>query len=72
MAFRFTRETILPLFLQSRLSVAEFARRAGVNPKTAERAVNGLPVSSSVIDKVACALGVDAMKFLVMPGTQQA
>lgn len=72
MAFRFTRETILPLFLQSRLSVAEFARRAGVNPRTAERAVNGLPVSSSVVDKIARALNVDAMNFLVAPGTQQA
>lgn len=72
MAFRFTRETILPLFLQSRLSVAEFARRAGVNPKTAERAVNGEKISSGVVDKIATALNVDAMKFLVAPGTQQA
>lgn len=67
MAFQFTREQILPLFLQSRLSVAEFARRAGVNPKTAERAVNGLPVSSSVVDKIAHALNVDAMKMLIAP-----
>lgn len=67
MAFQFTREQILPLFLQSRLSVAEFARRAGVNPKTAERAVNGLPVSSSVVDKIAHVLNVDAMKMLIAP-----
>lgn len=72
MAFQFTREQILPLFLQSRLSVAEFARRAGVNPKTAERAVNGLPVSSSVVDKIARALNVDAMKMLIAPVGVQA
>ena len=70
MAFRFSRELVLPLFLQTRLSVAEFARRAGCNPKTAERAVCGEKVSSSVIDKIAHALGVDAMKLLTMPTAQ--
>lgn len=74
MAFRFSRQLVLPLFLQSQISVRELARRSGVNPRTAERAVNGLSVSSSVVDKVARALGIDGdnvLKFLVAPTVAQ-
>ena len=70
MAFRFSRQTILPLFLQSRLSVTELARRAGVAPRTVDRAVNGEKVSSKVVDKIATALNIDALKFLVVPNEQ--
>ena len=70
MAFRFTRETFLPLFLERNMTIAELARRAGCNAKTAERAVNGLPVTSAVVDKIARALNVDALKFLVPPTAQ--
>ena len=68
MAFRFTREQILPLFLEQRITTAELARRAGVNPKTAERAVNGYPVSADIVDKISAALKLgDTLKFLTTP-----
>lgn len=70
MAFQFSREQILPLFLQRRMNITELARQAGINPRTAERAVRGLPVSASVIDKVANALDFDATKFLAEPTAQ--
>ena len=46
--FRFTREKILPVFLQRQITVADLARQAKVNHQTAERAVQGYPVSPRV------------------------
>lgn len=65
--FRFTRERILPLFLQRRMTTAELARVAGVSHKAATRAVNGLPVQADIVGKVADALNVDAVQFLDPP-----
>lgn len=65
--FRFTREKILPLFLQKRISIAELAKSADVHQKTAANAIHGLPVSSKVVDKIATALGVNALLFLEKP-----
>ena len=70
MAFKFSRQEILPLFLQTRLSVVELSRRAGVAPRTVDRAVNGEKISAGVVDKIAQALGIDAMKFLIAPNAQ--
>ena len=65
--FRFKRELILPLFLAKRMTMVSLARKARVNFATAVRAVNGLPISSHVVDKIAQALGIDALKFLDTP-----
>ena len=70
MAFQFYREQILPLFLQRRMNITELARQAEINPRTAERAVFGLPISASVVDKVANVLNFDATKFLIPPTAQ--
>ena len=45
--YQFTRTKILPLFLQRRMTIRQLAKEAGVSEKTAERAINGLPVHSS-------------------------
>ena len=50
--FRFSRERILPIFLQ-------------VSERVIWKAVNGLPVSSKVIYGIAEALGFNPLDFLV-------
>lgn len=65
--FKFQRNLILPLFLQRQMTIEKLARTAGVNPKTAFRAVNGLPITSNVVDKIARALDFDAINFLENP-----
>lgn len=67
--FRFTRELILPLFLERRITVAELAKRAGTSHAAAWRAVNGESVGAIVAGKIAEALGIDATKFLARPST---
>ncbi len=62
--FRFTRQKILPLFLQRRMTIAELAHRAGIANKTAQRAVDGEKVSAVVVGKVADALGINALDFI--------
>lgn len=64
--FQFSRELILPLFLQRQISISELAARAGVSNKAAERAVKGEKISASIVGKIAAALGVDAMNFLAL------
>ena len=64
--FRFSREKILPLFLQAQLSIRQLAVVAGISWTTAFKAVNGLRVSSKVVDKICKALRIDdATAFLV-------
>lgn len=63
--FCFSREKLLPSFLAGQESISQLASRAGCAPRTAFRAVNGLPVSSRCIDKIARALGIDAVEYLV-------
>lgn len=63
--YRFKREEVLPLFLQKRITVKRLARESGVNERTIERAVNGLPVQAVVVDKIATALGVNPLDVLV-------
>lgn len=65
--FQFNRELILPLFLSKGMTVAVFARQAGVSFKAASRAVNGQPVSAPIAQRVAAALGVDVLKYLCSP-----
>ena len=65
--FRFKREMILPLFLSRRMTVYDLAKLAGVAYRSAERAVNGIPVSAPVADKIARALDFNAVDFLVEP-----
>ena len=62
--FRFTRQKILPLFLQKRMTVAELARRAGISNQTAQRAVEGKKVGAVIVSKVADALGINALDFI--------
>lgn len=63
--YQFDKAKILPLFLQRQETVAQLARRAGCNPATASRAVNGKKISSANVDKIAAALNFDAMEYLV-------
>lgn len=65
--FKFTRARILPLFLQKRMTVSELSKKAEVNRRTTERAVQGLPVSSKVVDKIAGALEINAIDYLESP-----
>lgn len=69
--YQFTRERILPLFLQRRMTTAELARKAGVSHGTATRAVNGLPVQAAVVGKIADALNVDALQYLAKPQNER-
>ncbi len=65
--FRFSREKILPLFLQRQMTVEKLAQGAGIHSRTAARAVNGLPITSRVIDKICSVLKIEPIKFLVPP-----
>ena len=65
--YRFDRAKILPLFLQRQETIAEIARRAGCNPATASRAVNGEKISAVNVAKIARALNFNAVDFLVPP-----
>lgn len=65
--FQFKRELILPVFLASGLKVWQLAKLAGVAHGTAYRAVNGLSVSAPNAAKIARALKIDVLKFLVVP-----
>ena len=62
--FKFTRQKILPLFLQKRMTIAELARRAGISNQTAQRAVDGKKVGAVIVSKVADALGINALDFI--------
>ena len=65
--FRFQREKVLPLFLGKMTTVFDVARRAGVDSRVVNRAVNGEPISAAGVQKIADALGVDAMEYLEPP-----
>lgn len=65
--FRFKREMILPLFLSRGMTIQQLAKMAGVAYKSANKAVNGIPVSAPVADKIARALNFDAIDFLAEP-----
>ena len=65
--FRFDREKILPLFLKKYKTTKDLAKKSGVNPVTVNRAVNGLPIQAFVVDKIACALNIDALDYLLAP-----
>ena len=67
--FRFSRERILPFFLKRKEPVYQLARRANCSPQTIWRALNGFPISSKAVGKIADALGVDTMEFLEIGGT---
>ena len=62
--FRFNREKILPVFLKKEMTIADLARKAGVAHRSAERAVEGVAVAAPIINKIADALGINAMEFL--------
>ena len=61
---RFNREKILPVFLKKEMTIADLSRKAGVAHRSAERAVEGEAVAAPIINKIADALGIDAMEFL--------
>lgn len=63
--YQFKRVKILPLFLQKQISIRQLAKDAGVSEKTAERAVNGLPISAAMVNRVARALGISPLDFLI-------
>lgn len=69
--FRFSREKILPMFLQRGITITELARQAGVCSKSAYRAVNGLDVSAPVVSKIAVALNSDALDLLANPAQKE-
>ena len=57
--FRLNRNKILPLFLASGVTIAEFSRRADVHFKSVQRALNGARVSGVIIGKMLKAFGID-------------
>ena len=59
--YRFAREEIFPLFLSRRIPVNRLAREAGVDAKTVEKAINGLPVTARVIAGIAAALRINPL-----------
>lgn len=63
--YQFTREKILPLFLQRRITLRQLAKEAGVSEKTVDKAVNGLPITAVVVSRIADALGVAPLDVLV-------
>lgn len=69
--FKFNRTKILPLFLAKQMTIAEFARVAGISHKAAYRAVNGLSITAPVVEKTACALNLNAMEFLENPAQRK-
>ena len=63
--YQFTRTKVLPLFLQRRMTIRQLAKDAGVSEKTADRAVNGLPITAVVVSRIADALGFNPLDVLV-------
>lgn len=63
--YQFKREKVLPLFLQRRITIKQLAKEAGVSEKTAEKAVNGLPITAVIVSRIADALGVAPLDVLV-------
>lgn len=63
--YQFTRAKVLPLFLQRRITLRQLAKEAGVSEKTADKAVNGLPITAVVVSRIADALGVAPLDVLV-------
>lgn len=63
--YQFTREKILPLFLQRRITLRQLAKEAGFSEKTVDKAVNGLPITAVVVSRIADALGVAPLDVLV-------
>ena len=64
---RFDRQRILPVLIKRQMtatSLAQLAQLANISRQTAQRAMEGLTVSTAVIGKIADALGIDAMEFL--------
>ena len=69
--FKFSRTKILPLFLAKQMTTNELARKAGINYKSAYRAVNGLSITAPVVEKTARALQIDAVTFLENPAPRR-
>ncbi|MBR0061086.1 MAG: helix-turn-helix domain-containing protein [Selenomonadaceae bacterium] len=63
--YQFTRSKVLPIFLERRIPIKQLAKEAGVSEKTAEKAVNGLPITAVVVARIADALGVAPLDVLV-------
>ena len=61
---RFDRQRILPVLIKRQMTATSLAQLANISRQTAQRAMEGLTVSTAVIGKVADALGIDAMEFL--------
>lgn len=63
--YQFAKVKILPIFLKRRIPIYQLANKAGVCKKTAQRAVDGLPITAKVVDRVARALGIAPLDFLI-------
>ena len=61
---RFDRQRILPVLIKRQMTATSLAQLANISRQTAQRAMEGLTVSTAVIGKIADALGIDAMEFL--------
>ena len=62
---RFNREKILPLFLSRGITMQELGRLAEVHATSAKRAINGARVTAPVIGRVARALRINALDYLL-------
>ena len=65
--FRFERDKILPQFLCRQITFNQLAKLAGVSFVTAQKAVNGAPITAPVVQKIANALDVIATDFIAQP-----
>ena len=68
--YQFKRKEVLPIFLKRRITLKQLAKESGVTEKTVEKAVNGLPITAAVVDRIAVALGVDPLDVLVENGVE--
>lgn len=68
--YQFKRAQVLPIFLQRQISLSKLSRIAGVSEKTIKRAVDGLPVQASVVNRICLALSVNPLDVLVENGVE--
>ncbi|MBR0059847.1 MAG: hypothetical protein IJP68_00045 [Selenomonadaceae bacterium] len=69
--FRFKRGKILPRFLKSGITVSKLAHKAGTCHAAAFRAVNGLPIQATVVERISTALDFDPLDYLEKPAEQR-
>ena len=63
--FRFKREKILPLVMETDMSIADLARASGISHKATGYAISGKPVTITTARQICAALKIDPLEYLV-------